>query len=288
MSRDPIVEQSRPKRLDDIVDQDAAVSHLREFSKDPDTTPHLILSGPPGCGKTSAILAWAREVYGNDYTTHSVGNSRPVRILNMSAFRSVKDVLSRIHETCKYIHDSSGSKCSKGLIVCDEADSLTAESQEIMVYCIRKYEPRWIFVFVMNQPSKIGKRLWGLCKHIPFLPLIDIVPMITKVIKDAKLGRKITKKGIQSLINIYEGDLRKILNAIQGIRFTGSKFIPEWKVWNNKKIRNYTSSGVYKYLKDKCHKEGSFEENKLYLELGLAIHRPGSLRPLVYLLEECD
>ena len=291
MNTIPLSEISRPRTLDDIVGQESAVNRLREYLKHPDETPHMILSGPPGCGKTSAILAWARHVYNKKASSllHSGGNSHPVKMMNMSALRGVKDVLNRIHETCQYIHDTSGLSVSRGIIICDEADSLTAESQEILVHCLRKYRARWIFTLVMNYPSRIGERLWTECEHIPFTPLTDILPIVETTIKNAKLSRRVNKRSMSVLMDVYDGDLRRILNAAQGVVHCGEGFIPEWKRWSDVSFRNKTPAGLYKVLKKLCDSEGTTEDNRLFLGLALGIHRPGSLRPLIAAINEhCD
>ncbi|MHA1596035.1 MAG: hypothetical protein ACTSWV_00120 [Candidatus Asgardarchaeia archaeon] len=43
-------EKYRPKRLDEMVDQEAIVSRLKSFVKDKNV-PHLLFAGPPGTGK---------------------------------------------------------------------------------------------------------------------------------------------------------------------------------------------------------------------------------------------
>lgn len=289
MNTAPLTEVSRPRVLSEIIGQEDAVRKLTSYLDSPDDTPHLVLSGPPGCGKTSAILAWARDVYGTiSLTGGGTSTSRPVKVMNMSAMRNVKDVLDRIHETCQYIHDTSKSRASRGLVVCDEADSLTAESQEVLVYCLRKYRPRWIFVLIMNYPSRIGSRLWAECEHIPFLPLSDIAPMVSRVVKDAHLNRRIPKKMVGTLMDAYDGDLRRILNAAQGVIHSGSGFVPEWKRWDDEEFKKKTPSGVYRYLRDRCESEGTIDGHKVYLELGLSVHRPGSLRPIVAAIQEWD
>ena len=59
----PWVDKYRPKTLDDIVQQDEIINFLKK-SLLTGNMPHLLFHGPPGSGKTSAILAIANQLYG--------------------------------------------------------------------------------------------------------------------------------------------------------------------------------------------------------------------------------
>ncbi|TYG77377.1 hypothetical protein ES288_D03G189800v1 [Gossypium darwinii] len=62
----PWVEKYRPSKVSDIVGNEDAVSRLQVIARD-GNMPNLILSGPPGTGKTTSILALAHELLGPVY-----------------------------------------------------------------------------------------------------------------------------------------------------------------------------------------------------------------------------
>jgi replication factor C subunit 2/4 len=68
----PWVEKYRPNTLDDVVGNEEAVVRLRAIADGVGdnfscSMPNLILSGPPGCGKTTCVHALARHLLGSSY-----------------------------------------------------------------------------------------------------------------------------------------------------------------------------------------------------------------------------
>lgn len=80
-----LIEEYRPHKLDDIIGQDLIIKRLKIYVETRNL-PHLIFSGAAGTGKTSASVALAKELYGNNYTSNfleinaSVSKTTPILI----------------------------------------------------------------------------------------------------------------------------------------------------------------------------------------------------------------
>lgn len=261
-------ETTRPRKLRDVIGQDSVTTKLNQYLKDPWKTPHMIFSGPPGCGKTSAICAYGREVYGDNY-------NKSVRFMNLSGERSVQTILKKVHGVCKYYHEKKGTR---GLFICDESDCMTSEAQDIMSHCVSLYESRWIFVFIMNRLSEISDTLKGICEIHQFQPIKNPEELLERV-----LPKEISREDALCMTHYYNGDLRKILNASQGIFYATDDIVPEWKT----KTENRASMlKCIRHVILKYKSELPKDLLKSLLEIAVALYRPGSIIPYRYALQD--
>ena len=116
------VEKFRPKNLSDISSQEDIIISIKNCIKTKNI-PHLLFFGPSGCGKTSTILALARELFGVNNIEDRVIE------LNASDERGIKIVREKIKRYAMTAINTDDSKPPWKIIILDEADNMTSDSQ---------------------------------------------------------------------------------------------------------------------------------------------------------------
>lgn len=204
----PWIERFRPQKLEDIIDHEIYTSVLKNFIKKKQF-PNLLLTGPPGTGKTSTIISCAKELYKENYSVM-------VLEINASEERGIDMVRNKIKNfiMTKGVFLSPHSVLFK-LVILDEADAMTSDAQSMLVNIMEKYILNVRFCLVCNYTKKISLGIQSRCVIFKFYPLKqknieNYIQYITK-----SLGFNINNDGIRILIKTGNGDLRKVLNTLQ-------------------------------------------------------------------------
>jgi len=199
------IEKYRPKMLDDVVGQDEIIERLKAYAKTKNV-PHLIFAGPAGTGKTTSALALAREVFGEDDWKQNFNE------LNASDERGIGIVRGKIKN---FARTAPIGKSQFKIIFLDEADALTSEAQSALRRTIEKYTHICRFILSVNYSSKIIEPIQSRCTFFRFRPIKsdDVKKHMRMIATKEKL--EITPDGLETLIFISRGDLRKAINLLQ-------------------------------------------------------------------------
>eukprot|EP00941_MAST-03F_sp_MAST-3F-sp1_P004470 g4470.t1 len=204
----PWVEKYRPRVLSDVVGNEETITRLNIISKE-GNLPNIICSGPPGVGKTTAVMCLARAMLGESF-------GKAVLELNASDDRGIDVVRNKVKMFAqKKVQLKPGQH---KLIILDEADSMTAAAQQSMRRTMEIYSKSTRFALACNNSSKIIEPIQSRCAILRFSRLTDkqLLKRIVEVCKIENVDYDNT--GLDALIFTAEGDMRNALNNLQATK----------------------------------------------------------------------
>mmetsp|Transcript_27622 Transcript_27622/g.71661 ORF Transcript_27622/g.71661 Transcript_27622/m.71661 type:complete len:334 (-) Transcript_27622:143-1144(-) len=200
----PWVEKYRPKTLDDVAAHKEIIDTIKKLAAQ-NQLPHLLFYGPPGTGKTSTILAVARQIFG-------AAMPNMILELNASDDRGIDVVRQEIQDfaSTRQIFNT-GFK----LVILDECDAMTKDAQFALRRVIEKYARNTRFCLICNYVSKIIPALQSRCTKFRYPPLDEHHVRERLDIVVAAEGVQLGEGGMDALVALGNGDMRRTLNILQ-------------------------------------------------------------------------
>ena len=201
------VEKYRPKTIEECILPDGIKKTFRDFLSSGEI-PNMLLSGPPGIGKTTVAKAMCSELGADFYV---INGSDEGRFLD-----TVRNNAKNFASTVSLTSDSKHK-----VIIIDEADNTTSDVQLLLRASIEEFSRNCRFIFTCNYKNKIIEPLHSRCAVIDFNVNKRDKPTIAagffqRIIEILDLEKvRYDKKVIIELINKHFPDWRRVLNECQ-------------------------------------------------------------------------
>ena len=210
----PWVEKFRPSKLDEVISNQQIKHTFKDYVKNK-YLPHLLICGPSGDGKTSIVMALAKELYGDSYMLMT-------KHINASEERGIEVIRNKVQDfvmSSIFLPNVIPFK----LVILDEADAMTISAQGMLRRIIEDFTSSARFCLICNKLKSIDPAIQSRCVNFRFPPLQSeiIKKRILDICSTQKI--KIESDGLDLLIKISGGDMRKVFNNLQSIYMAFNK-----------------------------------------------------------------
>jgi DNA polymerase III delta prime subunit len=201
------VEKYRPKTIEECILPDSIKKNFSDFLNSGEI-PNMLLSGPPGIGKTTVAKALCNEL-GVDF--YVINGSDEGRFLD-TVRNNAKNFASTV---------SLSSTAKHKVVIIDEADNTTPDVQLLLRASIEEFSRNCRFIFTCNYKNKIIEPLHSRCAVFDFSISGKDKPKIAArffkricEVLDSE-GVQYEEKVLVELINKHFPDWRRVLNECQ-------------------------------------------------------------------------
>ena len=206
------VEKYRPKKMTELVNQKEVVGSINSMLKNQSELPHLLFSGSAGVGKTTAALCLSSEILREHWRTYTLE-------LNASDERGINMVRERVKKFSRFA--GLDTEIPFKIIILDEADEMTSDAQTALRRIIEDTSKICRFILIANNLSKIIAPIQSRCVVFKFTRISDkeIISQLKFIAKQEKI--KTDEKGLQTICDYTNGDLRHAINILQAAASSG-------------------------------------------------------------------
>ena len=191
------VEKYRPQSVDSYVGNQEFKDIVSLYIAENDIQ-NLLLYGPAGTGKTSAAKLIVNKIE-CDYIYINASDERGI---------------DTIREKVVGFASTMSFKPLK-VVILDEADYLTIQSQAALRNVMEQYSRNTRFILTCNYVEKIIDPIQSRCQVVNIIPPSkkDIALHLVSILDEEKIEYE--KESLKDVVNTYYPDLRKMLNTIQ-------------------------------------------------------------------------
>lgn len=198
-----LYEKHRPKTLQGMVGQEAAVAALLKLIER-DHIPHaLLLTGPSGCGKTTIGRALKKVV--------ECGSSDYVEI-NSADFKGI-DMVRDLRNGVTRMPISGKTR----IYFIDEAHKLTSDAQNAILKLLEDTPSHAYFMLATTDPQKLIKTIHTRCTEVK-LSAVSMAALKKLIERVSGLeGFKVSEEVVEEIAEAADGSARKALVILEQV-----------------------------------------------------------------------
>lgn len=201
-----LVEKYRPKTLSDCILPPAVEKIFRGFINRGEL-PNMLLSGPPGIGKTTIAKALCNEL-GVEFMFINASEEGGIDVLR----NRIKQYASTVS-----LDDTAAHK----VVILDEADYLTGATQVALRGFIEEFSSNCRFILTCNFKNRVIDALHSRCPPIEFVKgefkkpaiMVKFLARLKMILNSEKIIYE--SSDLPPIINRWAPDWRRILGEIQ-------------------------------------------------------------------------
>jgi len=201
------VEKYRPQTIEECILPENIKKTFQDFLSQGEI-PNMLLSGPPGIGKTTVAKCLCNQL-GADY--YVINGSDEGRFLD-TVRNNAKNFASTVSLTSESKHK---------VIIIDEADNTTPDVQLLLRASIEEFQRNCRFIFTCNYKNKIIEPLHSRCAVVDFsingkqkaTIASQFFKRVNYILEQERVESD--KKVLAELINKHFPDWRRVLNECQ-------------------------------------------------------------------------
>lgn len=228
------IEKYRPTALTMIMGQDRVTRHLASFAASK-ITPHLILSGPHGTGKSAAVECFARSLYGENWELNTSVFQTADLFLQGKAlleqderyahiYQKSQSLITNFKHIIKWYAAVRPLNAEYKLMVFEDAHTLTRDAQQALRRIMEQTSSTCRFVFTTTNPSALIPAIRSRCLPLFFAP-IDAEAMLARLREIRKEEQSCAfscnDDDIELIVQASAGDMRRALLLLQAAMETG-------------------------------------------------------------------
>jgi len=244
------LDKHRPKKLSKLDFHKRQAEHLERLVKSGGDFPHLLVSGPPGAGKKTRVVALLRELYGAgterlriEHQNFETPSKKKLEIITVASNyhievnpsdvgiydRVVIQELIKTVASAQQIHTGGGGEGTPTfkVVVLTEVDRLTKDAQHALRRTMEKYMSTCRIILMANSTSKVIPAIKSRCLsvRVPAPSHEEVVTVLTSVAK--KEGLNLPSELAKRISEKSNRNLRRAILMLQSCKVAQYPFSPD-------------------------------------------------------------